>query len=346
MKIKEKWYDGKYYSNVRLIQEENTTEKPYWGIENASLTIESPSSSLSNALRRSGFSIPKQVTLIEQRRKLDSYDKEIIARIAASGLLTQKQLIDYMKQCNLLPDRFGSRIESNIMQRRLNHLFTSELIEKVIISYSNDLPNLTAYRITRLGEELARRQGVCIHSGNKYRSRKEREMTGLFDTPEKIMRVIVANNIALRLLNENDNIKSLKFMVTHRIKGVNALSSITRSDLTIVKEDGSSYFIEIFRRSDTSNTSREQYESYIKDKVGRYFDLVQHDDFLEKNIQDLKTIPKLVIVAEDLMHLDELKNMITPIVNALRKDDRTEVVFITDYGLDTEQFYHSNSFNE
>ena len=46
------------------------------------------------------------------------------------------------------------------------------------------------------------------------------------------------------------------------------------------------------------------------------------------------------------MHLDELKNMITPIVNALRKDDRTEVVFITDYGLDTEQFYHTNSFNE
>ena len=31
MKIKEKWYDGKYYSKVRLIQEENTTEKPYWG---------------------------------------------------------------------------------------------------------------------------------------------------------------------------------------------------------------------------------------------------------------------------------------------------------------------------
>ena len=138
MKIKEKWYDGKNYSKVRLIQEENTTEKPFWGIENASLTIESPSSSLSNALRRSGFSIPKQVTLIEQRRKLDSYDTEIIARIAASGLLTQKQLIDYMQQCNLLPGRFGSRIESNIMQRRLNHLFTSELIEKVIISYSND----------------------------------------------------------------------------------------------------------------------------------------------------------------------------------------------------------------
>ena len=124
------------------------------------------------------------------------------------------------------------------------------------------------------------------------------------------------------------------------------MSSITRSALTTVKEDGSSYFVEIFRRPDIHDTSREQYENYIKDKVRRYFHLVQHDDFLEKNIQDLKTIPKLVIVAEDLIHLDELENMITPIVNVLRVDERTEVVFITDYGLDTGEIYHPKLFIE
>ena len=343
----EKWYDGKYYNKCSLMQTENDESEWYWGIENASITIHTPSPSLLNALSgRSSLSASEQVTLIEKNDHLDSIDKEIVARIAASGLLTKKQLTDYLKLCGLIPIYWDPLVESGIMQRRLNNLFTSELIEKVIISYNNGLPYLIAYRITRLGEKLAHRQGVRIHSGNRYQSKNERMKTGLLDTPAEIMRVIVANNIALRFLNETDDVKYLDFMSTHYLKGVKTMSGITRNALTVIKENGQPYFLEIFRRPDIHDTNREQYENYIKDKIRRYFYLVQNENFLEKNVHNLKTIPKLVIVAEDPSHLDELEKMLTPIVELLRVDERAEVIFITDYGVCTGKIYNPQFFDE
>lgn len=347
MKIKEKWYDGKYYSKVRLIQEENTTEKPYWGIENASLTIESPSLSLLNALSgRCGLSISKQVTLLEQDYGLDSYDKEIVARIAASGLLTQKQLADYLKLCGLLPAYWDPLIEYGIMQHRLNNLFSLAFIEKVVLSYSNGLPKHTAYRITKLGEELARRQGVHIHLGNRYRSQEERERTGVLDTPAEIMRVLAANNLAIQLLNETDDIRYLNFMTTPRLEGATSMSGMIRCALTAEKEDGSSYLFEVFRRPDIHDPLRKRYEGHMRFKVRSYFKLLRRKRFLEKNRQNLKTIPKLVIVAEDSAHIDELENILAPLIADLMVDERAEVIFITDYGFDTGKIYHPEFFTE
>ena len=98
--------------------------------------------------------------------------------------------------------------------------------------------------------------------------------------------------------------------------------------------------------ADIHDTNREQYENYIKDKIRRYFYLVQNENFLEKNVHNLKTIPKLVIVAEDPSHLDELEKMLTPIVELLRVDERAEVIFITDYGVCTGKIYNPQFFDE
>ena len=349
MAIEEKWYDGKYYNQFELIHETNDTNKQYWGIEHAAVTIQSPSPSLFSVMSgKISFNSTMRVTIMEQTNEIDTLEKEMVARIAASALLTQEQLTEYMTLCGLLPmfHVCDPILESGIMRRRLNKLFDLELIEKVILSYSNGLPDITAYRITKLGQELAYLQGVCIHKGNMYQSDKQRNRTGLLDTPAEIIRILVANNIALRLLNETNNIRHLAFMTTLYIKGVKNMSTITRSALSIVREDGSSFLYEVFRRPAENDNDRDKYERYVKDKVRRYFALVQRDDFLEHNSQNLKTIPKLAIVAEDPAHLEELETLLTPIIKMLRIDERAEVIFITDYGIDPGTIYPTNFLEE
>lgn len=78
----------------------------------------------------------------------------------------------------------------------------------------------------------------------------------------------------------------------------------------------------------------------MKDKIRRYFELVQRADFQEKNSLNLKTIPKLAIIAEDPAHMDELEKILTPFIKRYRTYERAEVVFICDYGLDSGIIYN------
>lgn len=344
MAIEEKWYDGKYYNATKLINTEESTPEQYWGIAGSSLNIKRSPPSLLDAMSEKIF--PGSISrfrLLNQTSSVDAFEEEMVARIAASTLLTKKQLIDYMKLCGLLAPISDSLIESWIIERRLKKLLDLQLLEQVTLTYSSGKSDHKAFRITELGQQMARKKGVRIHKGNMYQSPEKRAKTGLLDTPTQIMRMLVANNIALQFLNDSNNIEHFEFMTTLHMKGEITLHTITRSALSVIKEDGSTVLYEVFRRPDPLHQTTEDlrnYDKYIKDKIRRYFELVQRADFLEKNSLSLKAIPKLAIVAEDPSHLDELEKLLTPFIKRHRVDERADVIFICDYGLDSGIIYN------
>ena len=329
----EKWYDGNYYRAETFVTEEENTEKLYLGTSGARVEVITPTASFLERLhnqRRKQSGLEPQ--FVSENTELDALDEEIVARIAASAMLTKKQLIRYLKLCRVLEPVSDASLESWMIGRRLNRLFELQLLEKVIVRYPKSKLNHEVFRMTRKGQKIASKKGVRIHSGNMYQSERDRRKTGLLDTTEEILRVIAANEAALQILDKKKDVEYIEFMASLYISNRNRqlMGGITRSAFSTIQDDGSVVLYEVFRRPDYHKGDAQEYEKYVKDKVRRYFSLVQHEDFLKNNSMGFTEIPKLAIIAESSLHREELEWMINPIVSVLQVDERAKVIVLED----------------
>ena len=340
MRIESKWSGGKYYNAAKLIKDEESNKKYYWGIAGSSMEVKrSPEPFLDTLSKKVVLGGNSQFRTLDQKPMIDSFEEEMIARIAASTILTKEQLIDFMKLRGLLQPVSDSLIEPWIMERRLKKLLDLQLLEQVTISYTSGRPSHKAYRITELGQKLAHRKGVRIHKGNMYQTSYMRMKTGLLDTPTQAMRMLVANNIAIQLLDQFDDIERFEFMYTLHMEGEITLRTINRSALSVIRDDGTAVLYEVIRKPDPLNQTTDDfrnYEKYITDKISRYLTLVQRQDFAEKNSLHLETIPKLAIVAEDFNHMEELKKLLSPFIKHHRTNERAEILFLYDSCLEPD----------
>lgn len=333
-----KWNSAVYYRHVKNVSSNNDVPERFWEKHGMGVRVEFKT--------KKGVKLYQQEKLLQEWRTqgiIDNIDVELICRLASSVFLTIEQLTEYLQMSGVLVEDISipevervKKMEEEISQR-LDKLWELQMIERIFLNklwilVKNDFP---IYRVAYLGQELARMEGVEIHCGNRYISRSTRLNRGQPDTPMQVLRILEANQIALKLLQGKCEVERFEFMRTLNLReNAKYNRCITRSALTVYTKNDDVYLFEVFRRN---ADNKEEYEDFIRDKVRRYLRLVHRKGFLSRNNMGMKKYPKLVICGEDESHVMQIKELIRPVMKEELYGGfgiRAKILYLNDLGVD------------
>ncbi len=235
--------------------------------------------------------IPRCLGDMEEVQKyLCELDYEIITQVASSKYLTSLQIFQYM--CMQ-----GFRCNRPIINRHLHKLVKYQLLQEVELLTRDNEKGIRVYSLAFLGNQIAYKQGVCFHRGNKYISPKRKRLIGLREEAADIKKVLLANQILINLLKSKVQMKRFGIRETTRIINDNSYESgkIFRATLTVRLDEKRIFAYEVVRRN------KDGLET-VANKVTRFWKLVNNPEYIEANEFADKEHPRLIIAEEDFEH--------------------------------------------
>lgn len=230
------------------------------------------------------------LTSIDELDKfLDDIDIVIIENIALSKYLNSLQIYEYV----ILR---GFNITRVNLRKKINNLIRHRIIQENEIILRGAEHGIKYYELDHFGYIIARHQGVYFHMGNRYISFSKKQEENISpDTAVDVKRILAGNQIVLSLLISGVTMQRFGIMETMRsINQENGIYMLrTAANVRINSESVLAY--EVVR--DTPDS----YEK-IKDKIDRYYQLVNSKSYIESNFHDDRVYPQLIICGESYEH--------------------------------------------
>lgn len=228
------------------------------------------------------------LTSIDELDKLlDDIDLVIIENIALSKYLNSLQIYEYV----ILR---GFNITRVNLRKKINNLIRHRIIQENEIILRGAEHGIKYYELDHFGYIIARHQGVYFHMGNRYISFSKKQEENISpDTAVDVKRILAGNQIVLSLLISGVTMQRFGIMETMRsINQENGIYMLrTAANVRINSESVLAY--EVVR--DTPDS----YEK-IKDKIDRYYQLVNSKSYIESNFHDDRVYPQLIICGDQL----------------------------------------------
>lgn len=222
--------------------------------------------------------------------KFDKIDFAIIEELGRSKYLSSLQVYQYITLRGLKTKRDNVR-------NRLNKFMRLRMVKEYEIRYPDANQGLRYYELDYKGVKLAMKQGIDFHKGNVYINERRKKELGVCETVEEVKRILVGNMITLGLLMNNAQMKRFGIMETMRpVQEIPITSGcIIRTAANIQIDEDSLLLYEVVRS--TPHALRK-----LADKVGRYYELVNNEEYRKENFYGYKALPQLIICGESYEH--------------------------------------------
>lgn len=232
--------------------------------------------------------------MVRIQSRLDEVDYAIIEEIARSKYLVSLQIFQFLGLRGFSLKRTGLR-------NRLNKMVKYRLIREFEIRRENAEAGIRFYELDYRGFQIAQTRDVVFHVGNRFLSDRNKEIMGFFEEAVAVKRVLAANMVILGLLRNGAALDGFGFNET-----VRATAGGKILDDCILRTQGmfwigrdSVFLVEVARAGEYGLEK-------LADKVGRYYSLVNHAEYLEENAHGHVAYPQLVICAESEDHAREI----------------------------------------
>ena len=219
----------------------------------------------------------------------DAVDFAIVEELGRSKYLSSIQIYQYIRLRGLFVSREGIR-------KRINKFLKYRLIREYILKNDELTNGLRFYDLDVKAIPIANECKVIFNRGNRIISEYKKQTENLYDTAEGIKRVVVGNMIILGLLMNGVKMKRFGILETMRIKGgTDAKNVIIRTASNVHIDDESHILYEVVRNTPDALDN-------LADKVSRYYNIVNDEEYKENNYYGYKTVPQLVICGENYEH--------------------------------------------
>lgn len=220
---------------------------------------------------------------------LDDVDIAIVEEVGRSKYLTSLQIYQYVVLRGFQAKRTGIR-------NRLNKLMKCRMLREFEMKSSDVVHGIRFYELDFRGFQLALKNDVTFHMGNRFLSNRKKVELGFVESTESIKRILTGNMIVLGLLMNNVDINEFHIMETERPIQETPITdgSIIRTAAS-VKIDEDVILYEVVRSSPHSMRK-------LADKISRYYNLLQNESYLKNNVHGYSSLPQFVICAESLEH--------------------------------------------
>lgn len=233
---------------------------------------------------------------------LDEIDVAVIEAVAVSKYLTSLQIYEYITLQ-------GFDIKRERLRKRILKLMKHRLIQEYEAVNEKAVHALKFYELDYFGYMLAVENGVTFHMGNRYMSHVKKRARGIAeDQPSDIKRILVGNQIVLGLLMSNAKIERFGIMETVRAVTPDYFvygGYLLRTAANVRINSESVLIYEVVRDLPYA------YEK-LKNKVERYYKLVNSENYLVENHHGDNAYPQMVICGESYEHnkkiVEYLKN--------------------------------------
>lgn len=274
-----RWNDPKMYARVtdNLVNIPIPTE-PVFAVKSGERIVRSPA----------GF---RAFSSEELSTSLDEIDRAILESVALSKYLTSLQIFEYISLR-------GYDVNRPRLRRRVLKLMKFRVIQEKEMVIPGAERGIKFYELDYFGYLLARESGIVFHMGNRYVSYSKRFEAGMPDvTPYDVKRILAGNQIVIGLLLSNAKMERFGIMETMRVCNQEQAEDgcMIRTAANIRIDHNATLAYEVVR--DTP----EAYEK-LKNKVERYYCLVNNIEYLKNNYHGDSVYPQLIVCGETYAH--------------------------------------------
>lgn len=230
-------------------------------------------------------------TVDELQMHLDKIDIAVVEAVAVGKYLNALQIYEYITLR-------GFDVTRSKLRKRTLKLMKYRVIQENEMVAEGVKHGLKYYELDYFGYMLALKRGVTFHMGNRYISYSKRiEKSMPEDTPCDVKRILAGNQIILGLLMSNVQLERFGIMETMRASDLEQAGKecMIRTAANVRIDAESVLIYEVVR--DTPDSYGK-----LKDKLARYYKLVNSEAYLTANYHGDKAYPQMIVCEESYVH--------------------------------------------